>query len=145
VIVLDTSLVDTDVLQKSSLLGITEPLRFHGGVWKDEEGGQSNQSSRKADEHEHGLPCVEALVCDVLEHKGYKASDDLSKPETGIPHRESRGLLSLGVVLTADQHQAWGDSSLENSEEDTCDEERVVVESSGSCCTRDSPEENVDT
>lgn len=144
-LVLDSSLVDADVFEESGLLGLAEPFGFHRRVGQDEECSYPNQSRGHANEDEHGLPRLETPVRDVLEREGYKTPKDLPKPETGIPDGESGGLLGLGVVLAADQHQTGGDGGLEHANEDAGGEEGVVVCCSGGCGAADSPETDVDT
>lgn len=103
-LVLDSSLVDTNMLEKGSLFRFTKPFGFHRRVRQDEECRYPNQGCGNANEDEHGLPRLKTPVRDVLERKGYKSSKDLPNPKTTIPDSESGSLLGLRVVLAADQH-----------------------------------------
>lgn len=143
---LDTSLVDTDVLKKSNLFRVGQPLRLHGGVWEEEDYGDTNGDGNTAEDNEHGAPASQTTAgSDMLEAIGHGATEDLTEAETHVPEGEAGSLLGLGVPLAANEHERGTNGGLEDAEKDAGDEEGAVIGGSGAAGRGNTPEGDVNT
>ena len=81
----------------------------------------------------------------MLEAERDQTTQNLCDPESQVPQHEPRGLLGLGVVLAADEHQGRTDGRLEDAQEDPRHQECGVVVRAGRGSGSDAPEEDIDT
>ena len=138
--VLDTSLVDTDVLEQGNLLTRRQPPSLHGCVREEQEGAETNEHSDATQSHKHDTPASKrGTGTNVLEAKRHSTSDNLAQAQTEIPEGKPRSLLRLGVPLAADEHQGRTDGGLEDTQEDSRHEERGVVVSGSTTGGSDAP------
>lgn len=137
---LNTSLVDANMLQQSNLLLVRQPTSLHGGVGKEEESSETDHDGDEAENNKHGAPpSKRSSRAHMLEAIRNETTNNLAKTQTQVPKRKTRGLLGLGVPLAADEHQGRTNCSLKDTEEDTGDEEGLVVVGGGTTSGRDTP------
>jgi hypothetical protein len=142
--VLDTGLIDANVLEESNLFAIREPLGLHRSIWEKQDDAQAGDDGGYAESNEHGAPSGQGSIgAHVLEAVGDGAADNLANTETKIPEGEAGSLFGFGVPLTADEHKRGADRGFEDTEEDARDEEGLVVVGSGTTCSRDTPQNDV--
>lgn len=78
VVILNTGLVDGDMVEQGGLLGFCEPFRLHGRIRQDEEGCGADDASDDAQDDKHDLPSSESGVINMLESIRDEPSDDLT-------------------------------------------------------------------
>lgn len=84
-------------------------------------------------------------MVNMLEPKGYQATNDLGHSQTIIPEGEARCLLAFCIVLTADQHQRRANRGFEDTQEDTGRQEGRIVFGSCGGCSGNSPKSDIYT
>jgi len=142
--VLDTGLVDADVLEELNLFLAAQPPSLHGGIGKEEEGPETDGDGQATEHHEHDPPARErGVLADVLEAVRHGATNDLAETETEIPEGEAGSRLGLGVPLAADEEQRGRNGSFEDTKEHTGDEESLVIVGGGTGSGGDTPKDNI--
>lgn len=77
---LDTSLVDTDMLQKSNLFRVGKPFSLHRGIRNEEKGANAENNSQASQSDEHSSPASQSSRrAHVLETKRDETTDNLAK------------------------------------------------------------------
>lgn len=143
--VLNTSLVDTDVLQQGNLLIVRHPLSLHRGVRKKDDDARADDDGDQTESQKHSAPSRETSVgAHVLEAKRHKTTDDLTETQTKIPEGEARRRLGFSVPHTADNHQTWCNRCLEDTQEDAGDKESLIVGGRGTAGGSGTPEDHIE-
>lgn len=142
-VVLDTGLVDRNVLQQCALLSFSKESGLHRRIRLNPKRQTSNNTRNNTQHNKHDLPSMESGTRNMLETEGDKPSNDLAESETAVPEGESWCLLGLCVPLGRDQHEAGCDGGFEGPEKDTGSEEGAIIEGrcGAGCC--DTPKDDV--
>lgn len=134
------------MLQQSNLLVVRKPGGLHGSVRQEEEGRETNDNSDTSQDDKHDTPASEASAGgDMLEAVRNGTTKDLAQAQAEIPEREARSLLRFCIPLAANEHQRRPNSCLEDTQEDTRDEQRLVVVSSGTASSGNAPEGDIES
>lgn len=81
----------------------------------------------------------------MLEAVGSSTSKDLAKPKAEVPEGKSRGLLRLCVPLAADQQKRGANGGFEDANENSRDQQGLVVVRGCTACSRNTPESDVES
>lgn len=138
-------LVACHMLQKGDLLRLGDPLGRHWVLWQEDVGRNADNDGAESQNDKHDPPICygNCIVADELETEGGECADDLANAHAAVPDAEPQGLLLPRVPLTANEDQAWPNGSFEDAEEDSRDQEGVVIVYSCHGGSRNAPQEYV--
>lgn len=138
-------LVACHMLQKSDLLRLGDPLGRHWVFWQEHVGRNADNDSAESQDDKHDPPICygNCAVANELEAEGSECADNLTNSYAAVPDAEPQGLLLPGVPLTANEDQARPNGSFEDTEEDSRDQESVVIVYSCYGSGRNAPQEYI--
>lgn len=79
----------------------------------------------------------------MLETKRDETADYLSNTQPQIPEGKPGCLFTARIVLATQQHQGWTHGRLEDTKENSCDQQSTVVGGSARRSGSDAPEKDV--
>lgn len=79
----------------------------------------------------------------MLESERDDTADNLSNTQTHIPEGKPGCLFTARIILATQQHQGWTHGRLEDTEENSCDQQTAVVGGAGRGSRSDAPEKDV--